>query len=141
MNRIRAHVTVAVGMVLACSASARAQTTTPGTPGVPALGQHASDNVNGGALAARAPGNMVSAGVGRAIAAGNFARGGIDITATSRPTPIHAVFLSNAAKIIFDKLNSALLLFENALRLRAGLPPLVPQVTPPVTTPPTDVGT
>jgi len=44
------------------------------------------------------------------------------------------VFLSDAVKIIFDQLNSALLLLENALRLRAGLPPLVPQVTPPPTT-------
>jgi len=77
---------------------------------------------------------MVNAGVARAQAAANFARGGIEITATSRPTSPRAVFLSDAVKIIFDQLNSALLLLENALRLRAGLPPLVPQVIPPTTT-------
>jgi hypothetical protein len=77
---------------------------------------------------------MVGAGVARAQAAANFARGGIEITETSRPTSPRAVFLSDAVKIIFDQLNSALLLLENTLRLRAGLPPLVPQVTPPTTT-------
>jgi hypothetical protein len=77
---------------------------------------------------------MVSAGVARAQAAADFARGGIEITATSRPTPPRAVFLSDAVKIIFDQLNSALLLLENVLRLRAGLPPLVPSVIPPTTT-------
>ncbi len=133
MNRVRTSWTLvlAVGTVLVWNTNARSQTT---TPGVPTLGQHASDNVNGGALAARSPGNMVSAGVGRALAAADFGKGGIDITATSRATPIHAVFLSDAVKIIFDQLNSALLLLENALRLRAGQPPLVPQGIPPTTT-------
>jgi hypothetical protein len=136
MNRVRTSWTLvlAVVTVLVWNTNARSQTTTPTTPAAPTLGQHASDNVNGGALAARSPGNMVSAGVGRAQTAANFAHGGIDITATSRPTPIHAVFLSDAVKIIFNQLNSALLLLENALRLRAGQPPLVPQVTPPTTT-------
>jgi len=133
MNRVRTSWTLvlAVGTVLVWNTTARSQTT---TPGVPTLGQHASDNVNGGAIAARSPGNMVNAGVARAQAAANFARGGIEITATSRPTSPRAVFLSDAVKIIFDQLNSALLLLENALRLRAGLPPLVPQVIPPTTT-------
>ena len=133
MNRVRTSWTLvlAVGTVLVWNTTARSQTT---TPGVPTLGQHASDNVNGGAIAARSPGNMVNAGVARAQAAANFARGGIEITATSRPTSPRAVFISDAVKIIFDQLNSALLLLENTLRLRAGLPPLVPQVTPPTTT-------
>ncbi|MFH1109203.1 MAG: hypothetical protein V1790_08425 [Planctomycetota bacterium] len=136
MNRVRTSWTLvlAVGAVLVWNTNARSQTTPPGTPGVPTRGQHASDNVNGGALSGWSPGNMVNAGVARAQAAANFARGGIEITATSRPTPPRAVFLSDALKIIFDQLNSALLLLENVLRLRAGLPPLVPQVTPPTTT-------
>ena len=136
MNRVKWSLALvsAIGMVLVGINSARAQTTTPGAPGVPTLGQHASDNVNGGALAARSPGNMVSAGVGRALAAADFAKGGIEITETTRPISPRAVFLVDAIEIIFDQLNSALLLFENVLRLRAGLPPLVPQVTPPTTT-------
>lgn len=133
MNRVRTSWTLvlAVGTVLVWNTTARPQTT---PPGVPTRGQHASDNVNGGALSGWAPGDMVGAGVARAQAAANFARGGIEITETSRPTSPRAVFLSDAVKIIFDQLNSALLLLENTLRLRAGLPPLVPQVTPPTTT-------
>lgn len=125
MKRVRSWLvwTIAVATVLAWNSAAMAQTT-PGAPGVPTLGQHASDNVSPGAIAARAPGNMVGAGVGRAQAAADFARGGIEITETSRPTSPRAVFLSKAIKIIFDQLNSALLLFENLLRLRAGQPPL-----------------
>ena len=132
MNRVRTSWTLvlAVGTVLACNASARSQTTTPGAPGVPTLGQHASDNVSGGALAARSPGNMVSAGVVRASAAADFARGGIEIVETTRPISPRAVFLVDAIEIIFNQLNSALLLLENALRLRAGLPPLIPQDVP-----------
>ena len=107
--------------------SARPQTA---TPGVPTLGQHATDNVNGGALAARSPGNMVSAGVARAREAADFARGGIEIVETTRPISPRAVFLVDAIEIIFNQLNSALLLLENALRLRAGLPPLIPQGVP-----------
>ncbi len=41
--------------------SVRLQTTTPTTPGVPTLGQHASDNVSGGAPVAAAD-RWVSAG-------------------------------------------------------------------------------
>jgi len=136
MNRVRTSWTLvlAVGTVLVWNTNARPQTTPPATPGVPTRGQHASDNVNAGALSGWAPGDMVSAGVARAQTAANFAHGGIDITATSRPTSPRAVFLSDAVKIIFDQLNSALLLLENALRLRAGLPPLVPSVIPPTTT-------
>ena len=114
---------VAVGAVLAWNAVARSQ--------VIIQGQHASDNVTGGALAARAPGNMVNAGVGRAQAAANFARGGIEIVETSRPMSPRAVFLVDAIEIIFEQLNRTLLSLGNILLQRAGLPPLVPQVTTP----------
>lgn len=123
--------TVAVAAVLTWNGVARSQTTTPGAP---TLGQHASDNVSGGAIAARSPGNMVIAGLVRRQEAVDFARGGIEIVETTRPTSPRAVFLAEAVKIIFDQLNSTLLYLGNILLQRAGLPPLVPQVTPPTTT-------
>lgn len=127
MNRAKTWLAsaVAVGTVFAWSLPALSQ--------VIINGQHASDNVSGGAVALRAPGNMVNAGVIRAQEAAAFARGGIEIVETSRPPSPRAVFLADAIKIIFDQLNSAILLFDNLLRLRAGTPPVVPQedTTPP----------
>lgn len=128
---------VAVAAVLAWNGVARAQATST-TPGTPGLGQHPFDNVSGGAVAARAPGNMVNAGVGRAQAAADFARGGIDIVETSRPMSPRAVFLVDAIEIIFEQLNRTLLYLGNILLQRAGLPPLVPQVTQPSTPDSTD---
>ena len=128
---------VAAAVVFAWNGVARAQATST-TPGTPGLGQHPFDNVSGGALAARSPGNMVSAGVGRAQAAADFARGGIEIVETSRPTSPRAVFLVDAIEIIFEQLNLTLLYLGDILRQRAGLPPLVPQVTTPTTPDTTD---
>ena len=134
MMRVRARSVwaVAVAAVLVWNTVARAQTT-PATPGTPGLGQHPFDNVSFGALAARSPGNMVSAGLARVREAADFARGGIEIVETTVPTSPGDVFLADAIEIIFDQLKSVILLFENVLRLRAGLPPLVPQVTPTTT--------
>lgn len=133
--------TVAVAAVLTWNAAARSQTpapTPPTTPGTPGLGQYASDNVSGGAIAARAPGNMVGAGVARVQEAANFARGGVEIVETSRPMSPRAVFLVEAIEILFDQLNSTLLYLGNILLQRAGLPPLVPQVPTPTTPDTTD---
>jgi len=132
MKRVRSWLvwTVAVATVIAWNSAAIAQTT-PGTPGTPTLGQYASDNVSGGAIRARSPGNMVGAGVVRAKEAADFARGGIEIVETTTPTSPRAKFLSDAIKIIFDQLNSTLLYLGNILLQRAGLPPVVPPVTPP----------
>ncbi len=109
---------------------AQATSTTAGTPG---LGQHPFDNVSGGSLALRAPGNMVNAGVARSQAAADFARGGIDIVETTKPMSPRAVFLVDAIEIIFEQLNRTLLYLGDILRQRAGLPPLIPQVNTPTT--------
>jgi hypothetical protein len=77
---------------------------------------------------------MVGAGVVRAKEAADFARGGIEIVETTRPTSPRATFLVDAIEILFDQLNSTLLYLGNILLQRAGLPPLVPQVTPLPTT-------
>ena len=128
---------VAIGVVLAWNAVVTAQTT-PTTPGTPGLGQHASDNVSGGAIAARSPGNMVGAGVARAHEAADFARAGIEIVETTRPMSPRATFLVEAIEIVFEQLNQTLLYLGNILLQRAGLPPLVPQVTTPTTPVTTD---
>lgn len=132
MKRVRAWSVwaVAVAAFFAWNGVTRAQATST-TAGTPGLGQHASDNVSGGALAARAPGNMVNAGVLRAQEAADFARGGIDIVETSRPMSPRAVFLVDAIEIIFEQLNRTLLYLGNILLQRAGLPLSVPEVTPP----------
>jgi hypothetical protein len=89
-------------------------------------GQTALENASAGALAFRAPGNMVSAGVARALAAADFARTPVEITETIRPVSPRAVFLVDAIEIVFDQVNRALLLLENVLRLRGGFPPALP---------------
>ncbi|MEK7732344.1 MAG: hypothetical protein AAB363_10860 [Planctomycetota bacterium] len=129
MNRVKkwSSWAIAIGAILAWNGVARSQTT---TPGVPTLGQRASDNVSAGALAARSPGNMVGAGVVRAREAADFARGGIEIVETTRPISPRAVFLVEAIEIIFKQLNLTLLYLGDVLRQRAGLPPLIPQGVP-----------
>lgn len=88
--------------------------------------QNPLQNVGGGALANRAPGNMVSAGVARTITAADFGRSIIEITEEPPGPDPKAIFLVEAIEEIFSQLNRALLLFENVLRLRAGLEPRVP---------------
>jgi hypothetical protein len=132
---------VAVAAVLAWNAAALSQTPTPTpptTPGTPGLDQYASDNVSGGALRARSPGNMVGAGIARRQEAANFARGGVEIVETTRPMSARATFLVEAIEILFDQLNSTLLYLGNILLERAGLPPLVPPVPTPTTPDTTD---
>lgn len=128
MNRVRrwSVSVVAVGIVLAWNLPVRSQ--------VIIEGQHASDNVTGGAVAARAPGNMVNAGVRRAQEAASFARNGIEIVETTRPQSPRTVFLVDAIEIIFEQLNKTLLELGAILLQRAGLP--LP--TPPTTEPPAD---
>lgn len=116
---------LAVGF-LAWIGSAAAQLAAPEFP--PALNteQNALQNVSAGALAARSPGNMVSAGVGRTLTAADFGRSIIEIAEQPLGPDPKAIFLADAVEEIFSQLNRALLLFENVLRLRAGLPPRVP---------------
>lgn len=82
--------------------------------GVEAYGQNnvagstALENARAGSVQGRAPGNLVTAGMARAQAAANWARGGIEITETSRPRPWRTDFLVDAISIIFDELNSVL---------------------------------
>lgn len=89
-------------------------------------GNTALENARAGAARGRAPGNMVSAGVAQAQAAANFARAGIEITETSRPTSWRTEFLVDAIETVFEQLNQAIALFSNLLVLRAGGEPGIP---------------
>lgn len=110
---------VSVVAVVALSAA-------PAIGQTPVGGQTALQNVNAGALAARAPGNMVIAGVARAREASNFFRAPIVITETSREMSAKAVFLVDAIEILLQQINTALFFFEDLLLRRAGFDSILP---------------
>jgi len=86
-------------------------------------GTLAFENARGGAAARRAPGNIVSAGVARAIAANNSGVRKFEISEVDGEVSFQTEFLTQAIEIIFDQLNEALVLFENLLLARAGRAP------------------
>ncbi len=91
------------------------------------LGGTAADNVSGGALAARAPGRMVNAGIGRSVGFAEFARSVPNITdLDSGELSPRQMFLVDAIDIVFDQLNLAILGFHNLFLARAGEPPYIP---------------
>ena len=104
----------------------RAQTAASAFPPSLNTEQNPLRHVSAGALGGRSPGNMVSAGVARTLAAADFGRSIIEITEPPPGPDPQATFLIDAIEEVFTQLNQALLLLENALRLRAGLPPRVP---------------
>lgn len=90
-------------------------------------GSFAHDNVSG--ARARAPGNLVSAGVARAQLANNSGVRGFEITETAKDDlGFWGEFLTRAIPIVFEQINQAIALFENLLLARAGLPPSIPGV-------------
>jgi hypothetical protein len=98
----------------------------------PALAQSIADGAtafdNLDLALGRPPGNMVGAGVGRAMQAADAGHAQVvapQITETSRPTSIRAQFLVSAIDTIFQELNRILLFFGSRLFARAGLPPLL----------------
>jgi len=102
---------------------------TPGFGQTIINGGTAAENVS--TAAGRTPGQMVNAGVARALAAANFARTGVTITETREPMSITAVALVNALPTLFTQLNVVIAYFEDLLRARAGLPPRVRDTTTP----------
>jgi hypothetical protein len=88
-------------------------------------GNTALENARAGSVRGRAPGNIVTAGVARAQNAANFARGGVEITETSRPVHWRVDFLVEAINIVFEQVNQAIALFANLLAVRAGGEPVI----------------
>ncbi len=101
-----------VAVVLATQAPAQSQ--------VIIDGQTAFENASAGSIAARAPGNMVNAGLARAQDFANNAAAGVQITETGHPTSIWAQALADSITIILDQVNLAILFVRNQLLLRAG---------------------
>ncbi|MFQ5414128.1 MAG: hypothetical protein ACE5E6_06680 [Phycisphaerae bacterium] len=108
----------AVGLALAAGPPAYGQTIING--------RSALVNVSGGAVRARAPGNMVAAGIGRLQSARDSARS-ITITepAPTALSPRNQFYVS-ALETIFEQLNLAIVALHNAFLLRAGEPPVIP---------------
>ena len=100
---------------LTLAGSAPGQLATPG--------QSPLEAVSGGAVRNLSPGNMVSAGVGAALAFGDIARGGVRITETSRPTSIRAQALADSIQTVFNQFNLLLVFLEDLLLARADLSP------------------
>ncbi len=136
MKRVRSRIWAVLLGFTFLSAGAAAPGQEPGGDFPPAINTEQNPLRNVRASGSRAPGQMVNAGVTRTLAAASFARRVIEITEPMPEPDAKATFLIEAIEIVFEQLNNAILLFENALRLRAGLPPRVPiDLTP---TPPTD---
>ncbi len=93
---------------------------------IDAGGRTALQNVSGGAVRGRSPGNLVIAGVARAQQAITPGLVGVTITETSRPTEPRAQFLVDAIDAIFSQLNQLIVFFEDLLLARAGLPSRIP---------------
>jgi len=89
-------------------------------------GGTAFDNLQ--TVGARAPGNMVTAGVARALETVVFPFGGVTITESSRPQSPKATFFVDAINAIFDQVDTLVLFFDNLLRARAGLPLTLPNI-------------
>ncbi len=92
--------------------------------------QNPRRNLSGEALAARAPGNLVTSALVRTVASRNLAQRIIEITEPLGGPDPKATFLSEAVGILFEQLNRTLLTIANAFLVREGLPPLVPIETP-----------
>lgn len=112
-NLKKAIVCGVAGSLLLC-VSANAQLAIPGNT--------AMENVS--AAAVRSPGNMVSAGVGRAKNAFSTFRAKNVITETQSPISPHAVFYAQAVEIIFKQINDLLFFLHNLSLIQAGLDPI-----------------
>ena len=89
------------------------------------------ENASPGAVALRAPGNMVRAGVARAQEFARTAAAGVEITQVERPS-VWAQALAESIATVFNQLNTGIVLFQNLLPARAGRPPVLPTTITPV---------
>ncbi len=130
-NSFASRLAMVAGVVVAAFAfgSASAQSTGAVPPGIIAGGRPA-DNVSAGAVGSRAPGRMVSAGVGRAQGRLNGFFVPPTITETAPPNS-QTQFLLDAIPVLFQELNRAVFAIASAILARDGieLPNLGPQFT------------
>ncbi len=87
---------------------------------IPDYSQTALDNASGSSVRARVPGDLVTAGVARAVAFSDAANAGVQITETSQPTSIRAQAIADSLEIVFQALNQTLVLFEDLWLAQLG---------------------
>ena len=108
--------------VVSMSQSAWAQRTLP-EPG----SQDVRINTSGSALAARSPGSLVSAALGRATERNGTFLAGTEITETaSDELSITNQLRVQSIQILFTNLNLLLNVYHNTLRAQFGLDPVLP---------------
>ncbi len=97
---------------------------TPTAPGQQVIsGGTAFDNLS--SAAGRAPGNLVNAGVARAMEAADRGRAQPNITETvDTSAGPQARFLADAVAVFFREFNELLAFFGNQLAVRSGLSPI-----------------
>ncbi len=83
------------------------------------------ENTRAGAMATRAPGNMVADGLGRLTDVRPRPLQTIEITET-RQTSARNEVIAEGIQDIFDDLNAMIVALNNAMRLRAGFSPMLP---------------
>ena len=84
------------------------------------------ESTSPGALAQRDPGRLVAGGIARFNDFQNFAFSPPEITQTSKPPKVATLLKVQALEALFENLNAALLLLDNAIRAQAGFAPYVP---------------
>ena len=104
-------VTLVVGLVPGAWAKAQ----------IPVWQQTAAENARGGAVRGRTPGNMVSAGVARALAFADASRAGVQITDIASPSSLRTNAMVASITALFEELNKAFLVIGNLLLARAGI--------------------
>lgn len=92
--------------------------------------QNVNNNASSGRVAARAPGNVVSAGLARARAFITRSQEGtqIDRDASSVPLSPWAQARIESLQILFTNLNLMINALHNTIRAQAGLDPVLPRV-------------
>lgn len=88
---------------------------------IPVWQQTAAENARGGAVRGRAPGDMVSAGVARAIEFANAARAGVQITEVAPVSSFRTDAMVASITALFEELNQAMLIIGNLLLARSGI--------------------
>lgn len=84
-------------------------------------------NASGGAIRERAPGQLVQAGIARAVETNNAFLAGVEIVDEYEPS-LRAQVISESLQVVFQQVNNAIAAFHNLLLARAGR---TPNVLPP----------
>jgi len=126
MLRCKVNLLVAVGLAFGICEFAQAQDQMGPAPG----SLDVRTNVTAGALASRAPGNMVSAAIARATGFIAQSKAGTQVTDTA-PPPRNIIrqLRLDSLQTVLTNLNLLVNALENVLRAQIGLGPVAPMIT------------